>query len=158
MTEVYQARSGTSETTEPAAGPEQETGEHDDLTRDESAPDGNHGQGHGHAEMPAALADEDQLPTRQDARAATWGEDPEYYDDDGPDPQNDAGPDALTADEDQLPTWQDARAVTWGQDPEYYDDDDPDPQYDADPDALTADDDAGTPTRLTDTKPPTRPR
>jgi hypothetical protein len=92
MTELYQARSGTSETTEPAAGPEQETGEHDDLTRDESAPDGNHGQGHGHAEMQATLADEDQLPTRQDARAATWSEDPEYYDEDDPGPPHDADP------------------------------------------------------------------
>jgi hypothetical protein len=117
MTELYQARSATSETTEPAGGPEQETDEHDDLTRDESAPDGNHGHERGHAEMQATLADEDQLPTRQDARAATWSEDPEYYDESDPDPQYDADLDALTADEDHLPTRQDARAATWGEDP-----------------------------------------
>jgi hypothetical protein len=137
MTELYQARSETSETTEPAAGPEQETGEHNERTRDNPAPDGNRGREHGHAEMPAALSDEDQLPTRQDARAATWGQDPEYDDESDPGPQADGDLDTV-ADGDQLPSRQDARAATWGEDPEYYDEGQPGPQDDGNPDVLTA--------------------
>lgn len=75
-----------------ATGPAQHTGEHDDLTGNESPPDGDHGQDHGDTEMQATLAHKDQLPTRPDARAATWGEDSEDYDEDDPGPQYDGDP------------------------------------------------------------------
>ena len=134
MTELYQPRAG--ETAEPADDPARDTGEHGDQARYETTSGGDHGD----AGTRTTLADQDQLPTRQDARAATWGQDPEYDDENDPDTGYDADPGALTAaEEDRLPTRQDARAATWGQDPDYYDENDPGEQYDGDPGALTAD-------------------
>lgn len=75
-------------------------------------------------------ASEDEFPTRQDARAATWGDHPEY-DDDDPGAEYDGELGALAGDEDRLPTRPDARAATWGDNPEY-DEDDPGAEYDAD--------------------------
>jgi hypothetical protein len=114
MTELYHPSTG--ETAEPEADPTPDAGDHGDVSAQ------------------ATLAGEDQLPTRHDARAATWGEDPEYDDENDPDAEYDGDLDALTTEEDQLPTRQDARAATWGEDPEY------DAEYDGDLDALTVDD------------------
>lgn len=141
MTELYHASSGTSETTESATGPAHDTGEYSDHARYESAPDGDHGQDHGDTGAQATLADEDHLPTRQDARAATWGEDPEYYDENDPDAGYDGDLDTPTAaDGDQLPTRQDSRAATWGDNPEYDDENDTGTEYDGDLGTFTSDD------------------
>ena len=125
MTEAYY---GT-ETAEPAAAPAQDAG--DSPGYDEA------GLGAGYDEDTAALAAEDQLPARQDSRAATWGENPEY-DESDPSAEYDGDLDALTA-EDQLPVRQDSRAASWGENPEY-DESDLGAGYDGDLAALTAED------------------
>jgi hypothetical protein len=134
MTELY--HSSTGETAEPEADPIHDAGEYSDQARYETTPDSDQSD----TVTRTALADGDQLPTRQDARAATWGEDPEYDDQNDPGTEYDGDLDALTAEEDRLPTRQDARAATWGEDPDYYDENEPGGQYDGDLDALTADD------------------
>lgn len=109
--------------------------EHDDPARDERAPDRD--RGHGEASTQAALKYEDQLPARQDARAATWDEDPEYDDNGTAAKEYEGDLDALTPD-DQLPARQDARAAAWDEDADYDHEDDPAAQYDGDLDAITA--------------------
>jgi hypothetical protein len=135
MTELY--RPGTDETAGPEADPAHDTGEYSDQARYETTP----GSDHSDTGTRTAPAGDDQLPTRQDARAATWGENPEYNDETDPDTEYDGDLDAITAEEDQLPTRQDARAATWGENPEYNDETDPDTEYDGDLDAITAHDD-----------------
>jgi hypothetical protein len=94
------------------------------------------GPGGGYDEGADALAAEDQLPARQDSRAAAWGDSPEY-DEDGLGDQYDGDLDALTA-EDQLPARQDSRYAAWGESPEY--DEAGLGGYDGDADALAAED------------------
>ena len=95
------------------------------------------GLGRGYDGETGALAAEDQLPARQDSRAAAWGDNPEY-DEADLGAEYDGDLDALTA-EDQLPARQDSRAAAWGDRPEY-DEDGLDGGYDGDLDALTAED------------------
>jgi hypothetical protein len=73
------------------------------------------------AETQARIADEDQLPTPQESRAATWGDNPDYYDETSLAAEYDGDSSALLAREDQLPTPQESRAATWGDNPDYYD-------------------------------------
>jgi hypothetical protein len=96
------------------------------------------GLGGGYDGDTAAVAAEDQLPTRQDSRNSAWGDSPEY-DEAGLGAEYDEDLDALTA-ENQLPARQDSRAATWGDDPGYYDEADLSAEYDGDLDALTAED------------------
>jgi len=123
MTEAYY---GT-KTAEPAAAPAREAG--DSPGHDET------GLGTEYDGDLEALAAEDQLPARQDSRAATWGDNPEY-DETALGAEYDGDLDALTA-EDQLPARQDSRAATWGDNPGYYDETDLASEYDGDLDALT---------------------
>ncbi len=63
------------------------------------------------AEVEARIAGQDELPSREESRQATWGDDPSYYDETelGTEYDGDAG--AFLAAEDELPTPQDpARA------------------------------------------------
>ena len=125
MTEAYY---GT-ETAQPAAAPAQEAG--DSPGYDEA------GLRAGYDGDAAALAAEDQLPARQESRAATWGDNPDYDETDlSADYDGDAA--ALTA-EDQLPARQDSRTATWGDNPEY-DESDLGAGYDGDLEALAAED------------------
>ena len=140
MTELYHPSTG--ETAEPAGGSPQDTGEYGDWTGDDAAPDSGRSREQGDADSQAIADGEDQLPTRQDARAATWGDDPEYYDENDPGEEYERDLDELTADRDQFPTRQDSRAATWGDDPRYNNETDPGTEYDGDLDALTTDDHA----------------
>jgi len=137
MSDLYP---GTSETSEPTADGTQEPSR--DWTRYEPGPEGGRSHEHRDAGTQTMLADEDRLPTRQDARAATWGDNPVYEDEDDPGAEDEGDFGTLTADEDQLPTRQDARAATWGDNPVYKDEDDPDAEYDGDLGTLTAEDHA----------------
>jgi hypothetical protein len=129
MTEAYY---GT-ETAEPAAAPAQDAG--DSPSYDEV------GLGAGYDGDAAALAAEQQLPARQDSRAATWGDNPEYdeYDESDLGAEYDGDLEALTAG-DQLPARQESRAATWGDSPVYDDEADLGAEYDGDLEALTAGD------------------
>jgi len=137
MSDLYP---GTSETSEPTADGTQEPSR--DWTRYESGPEGGRSHEHRDAGTQTMLADEDRLPTRQDARAATWGDNPVYEDEDDLGAEYDGGFGTLTADEDQLPTRQDARAATWGDNPVYEDEDDLGAEYDGGFGTLTAEDHA----------------
>ena len=99
MTELY--RPGTGQTAEPQADPAHDTGEYSGQARYETTPGSDH-SGTGTRTTPA----DDELPTRQDARAATWGENPEYHEND-PDTGYDGDLDALTADDYALDSDQD---------------------------------------------------
>jgi len=103
MPEFYHASSGASETTESATGPAHDTSEYSDQARYEKTPDSEQSD----TGTRTALAGDDQLPTRQDARAATWGEDPEYDDETDPDTEYDGDLDALAADGDVFDNDQD---------------------------------------------------
>jgi len=129
MTEAYY---GT-ETAEPAAVPAQDAG--DGPGQDETS------LGAGYDDDTAALAAEEQLPARQDSRAATWGDNPEYdeYDESDLGAEYDGDLEALTA-ADQLPARQESRAATWGDSPVYDDEADLGAEYDGDLEALTAGD------------------
>jgi hypothetical protein len=116
MSDLYP---GTSETSEPTADGTQEPSR--DWTRYESGPERGRSHEHRDAGTQTMLADEDRLPTRQGARAATWGDNPVYEDEDDPGVEDEGDFGTLTADEDQLPTRQDARAATWGDNPVYED-------------------------------------
>jgi hypothetical protein len=109
------------------------------------APEAGDSPGYGEAGLGAeydgdldALTAEDQLPARQDSRAATWGDSPEYDDEADLGAEYDGDLEALTA-EDHLPARQDSHAATWGDNPEY-DETDFGAEYDGDLDALTAED------------------
>jgi hypothetical protein len=129
MTEAYY---GT-DTAEPAAAPAQEAG--DSPGQDETS------LAAGYDEDTAALAAEDQLPARQDSRAATWGDSPEYdeYDESDLGAEYDGDLEALTGG-DQLPARQESRAATWGDSPVYDDEADLGAEYDGDLEALTGGD------------------
>jgi hypothetical protein len=127
MTEAYY---GT-ETAEPAAAPAQDAG--DSPGHDETS------LGAGYDDDTAALAAEDQLPPRQDSRAATWGDSPVYDDEADLGAEYDGDLEALTAG-DQLPARQESRAATWGDSPVYDDEADLGAEYDGDLEALTAED------------------
>jgi hypothetical protein len=126
MTEAYY---GT-ETAELAAAPAREAG--DSPGHDETS------LGAGYDDETAALAAEDQLPARQDSRAATWGDSPDY-DESDLSAEYDGDLEAVTA-EGQLPARQESRAATWGDSPVYDDEDEADlgAEYDGDLDAVTA--------------------
>jgi hypothetical protein len=94
MTELYHPSTG--EAAEPEADPAPDTGEYSGQSRHETTPDTDQSD----TGTPNAHAAEDRLPTRQDARAATWGEDPEYDDQNDPDTGHDTDLGALTADDD----------------------------------------------------------
>jgi len=126
MTEAYY---GT-ETAEPAAAPAQEAG--DSPGHDETS------LGAGYDDDTAAPAAEDQLPARQDSRAATWGDSPEY-DESDLGAAYDGDLEALTA-EGQLPARQDSRAATWGDNPGYYDETEMATDHDGDLDTRTGED------------------
>jgi hypothetical protein len=94
------------------------------------------GLGAGYDGDPGALAAQDQLPARQDSRAATWGDSPEYDDEADLGAEYDGDLEALTG-QDHLPARQDSHAATWGDNPEY-DEADLGAEYDGDLDAITA--------------------
>ena len=77
MSDLYP---GTSEASEPTADGTQETDY--DSTRYESEPERSRSHEHRDAGTQTMLADEDRLPTRQDTRAAAWGDNPVYEDED----------------------------------------------------------------------------
>jgi hypothetical protein len=83
---------------------------------------------------------QDELPTPQESRAATWGDNPEYYDETDLATEYDGDIDAFIAEQDELPTPQESGAATWGDSPEYYDETDLATEYDGDLSALTTDD------------------
>jgi len=124
MTEAYYG-TGTADT---AAAAAPDAG--DSPGRDETS------LGTGYDDDAAAFAAEDQLPARQDSRAATWGDSPEY-DESDLGAEYDGDLEALTA-EDQLPARQDSRAAAWGDSPVYDDEADLGAEYDGDLEALTA--------------------
>lgn len=68
------------------------------------------------AELDARIAAEDTLPTRQEARAYTWGENADNPDPGDSNPGLADGGDlgAFITEQDRLPTRQEARAYTWG--------------------------------------------
>jgi hypothetical protein len=83
-----------------------------------------------------AIAAADQLPARQDSRAATWGDSPVYDDEADLGAEYDGDLEALTG-QDHLPARQDSHAATWSDNPEY-DEADPGVEYDGDLDAIAA--------------------
>jgi hypothetical protein len=97
------------------------------------------------AEVRARIADQDELPTPEESRQATWGDNPDYYDETEFSAEYDGDLDAFLAGEDELPTPQESRARTWGDNPDYYDETDLTSEYDGDLDAITTegDDPAG---------------
>lgn len=92
------------------------------------------------AETEDRIADQDELPTPADSRQATWGDNPDYYDETNLDAEYDGDIDAFLAEQDELPTPQESRAKTWGDDPDYYGETNLDTEYDGDLDAVTAED------------------
>jgi hypothetical protein len=90
-----------------------------------------------------ALIAADLLPARQQSRASTWGDSPQYdhleYGEAGLGGEDDGDLGALTA-ADQLPARQDSRAATWGDNPVYDDEADLGAEYDGDLEALTTED------------------
>jgi hypothetical protein len=94
------------------------------------------------AEVQARIAGQDELPAPEESRQATWGDNPDYYDEAELGAEYDGDVDALLAGEDELPTPQESRQATWGDNPEYYDESDLASEYDGDLDALTAEDHA----------------
>lgn len=86
----------------------------------------------------ARIAEQDELPTPAESRAATWGDNPGYYDEAESSPDYDGDVEAFIAEQDELPTPQESRARTWGDSPEYYDETDLASQYDGDLSALAA--------------------
>jgi hypothetical protein len=94
------------------------------------------------AEVQARIASQDELPTREESRQATWGDDPDYYGETDPGAEYDGDADVFLAGEDELPTPQESRARTWGDDPEYYDEADLASEYDGDLGSLTTEEDS----------------
>jgi hypothetical protein len=82
------------------------------------------------AEVEARIADQDELPTPEESRQATWGDNPDYYDETEFSAEYDGDLDAFLAEEDELPTPQESRARTWGDNPDYYDETDLISEYD----------------------------
>jgi hypothetical protein len=73
------------------------------------------------AETEARIAAEDELPTPDEVREATWGDNPEYYDETNLGEDGDY--DAVLPDDD-LPSPDEVWERTWGESPEYYDETD----------------------------------
>jgi hypothetical protein len=96
--------------------------------------------GGGYHETEAQIASLDQLPTPQESVAATWGDDPDYYDEADSASEYDGDLSAIIAQQDELPTPQESHAATWGDDPDYYDEADLASEYDGDLKALMAED------------------
>jgi hypothetical protein len=89
------------------------------------------------------IAGQDELPTPAESRQATWGDNPDYYDDDAElGAEYDSDADAFLAEQDELPTPQESRAATWGDNPDYYDEADLATEYDGDLSALTTEEDS----------------
>jgi hypothetical protein len=82
------------------------------------------------ADIETILASEDELPSRAESRARTWGDNPEYLDEPYLDAEYYADLDAFLAEEDELPSRAESRARTWGDNPEFTDETDLDPEYD----------------------------
>lgn len=93
------------------------------------------------AEVEARIADQDELPTPAESRQATWGDNPDYYDEADLDTAYDNDADAFLAEQDELATPQESRAQTWGDSPEYDDEPDPAPEHDQNLDAATPQED-----------------
>lgn len=93
------------------------------------------------AEVQARITGQDELPSHDESRHATWGDNPDYYDETelGAFYDGDAG--AFLAAEDKLPTPQESRARTWGDNPEYYDETDLVSEHDGGLGALTTEGD-----------------
>jgi hypothetical protein len=87
------------------------------------------------AETQARIAGQDELPTPQQSRETTWGDNPDYYDADLA-YEYDGDASAFIAGQDELPTPQQSREATWGDNPDYYDADLAS-EYDGDATALT---------------------
>jgi hypothetical protein len=142
MSDLYHETSET-DTVEPDTGwePAHDVGSQPEYERVEPA-----GQGYGEyteadAEVQARIAGQDELPTREESRQATWGDDPDYYDEAELGAEYDGDVNAFLAGEDELPTPQESRAHTWGDNPDYYDETDLASEYDGDLGALTTGED-----------------
>jgi hypothetical protein len=85
----------------------------------------------------ARIADQDQMPAPAESRPATWGDNPDYYDETDLGSEYDGDPSAFVAEQDELPPPQESHAATWGDNPDYYDETDLAAEYDGDLSALT---------------------
>ena len=121
MSELYQS-GGDAPLSQDAVG---DAGERADTDYD--------GDTHGDVGAEAIRAREDELPSREDSRASTWGDSPEYIDEADLDDEYYAEFDAFLADEDRLPSRAESRSQTWGDNPEYLDESDLDVGEDQDP-------------------------
>jgi len=113
----------------------QETTEPPDATGESPGDDGYQETD---AEVQARIASQDELPTPEESRAATWGDNPQYYDDADLAAEYDGDAGAFQSWEDDLPTPEESRAATWGNNPQYYDEAELATEYDGDLSALTA--------------------
>ena len=76
---------------------------------------------------------QDELPSPAQSQAATWGDNPEYYDETELAGTYDGDLGAFLAAGDDLPTPQESRARTWGDNPEYHDETSPASGHDEGP-------------------------
>lgn len=106
------------------AGPEH--GNRNDYPGETAGYDGHDGYQETYAEVQARIASQDELPTSEESRAATWGDSPEYYDEADLAAEYDGDASVFRSWEDDLPTPEESRAATWGDHPQFYDETDPD--------------------------------
>lgn len=85
------------------------------------------------ADVRAMIAAQNELPSPAESRARTWGDNPEYYDDnDLASEHYDGDFGDFTWEDDNLPSPAESRARTWGDNPQFYDEADLDSEYGAD--------------------------
>jgi hypothetical protein len=90
------------------------------------------------AEVRARIASQDELPTPEQSRVATWGDNPQYYYDDADlTAEYDGDASVFQSWEDDLPTPEESHAATWGDRPQYYDEAYLASEYDGDLGSLT---------------------
>jgi len=147
MSDLYYETSGPGSAAAPSA---RESG-HDTAGRQNEAAGPAPGRGHESPERTdnsreyeetqagteARIAAQDELPSPEQSYAATWGDDPGYYDEADLASEYDGDLAALLAAEDDLPAPQEEHARTWGDNPGYHDEADPSPQDGRDPATLT---------------------
>ncbi len=90
----------------------------------------------------ARIADQDQMPAPAESRPATWGDNPDYYDETDLGSEYDGDISAFVAEQDELPPPQESHAATWGDNPDYYDETDLAAEYDGDLSPLTTEEDS----------------
>jgi hypothetical protein len=109
-------------------------------------PSGYDGYQENSAEIQARIASQDELPTPEESRAATWGDDPQYDDEADLASGCDGDAGAFSSWEDDLPSPEESRAATWGDNPQHDDEADLASGYDVDAGAFRSwEDDLSTP-------------